>query len=279
MNKLITGERIQFKCSHFLGKINDFNFNPNVLKFQKNKCIDLDNLNNNIPNDEYIFCYTHLLENIDFLIKKLKYFQNNFSLVFHNSDHNFNKEHIKLFDELPLLKTIFTQNINVIDKRIIPLPIGIANSQWIHGNLFAVIDIKNKNIKKINDFYFNFNINTNKKVRTDCFTNVINLGIKWVQNKSYNEYLETLASYKYCICPEGNGIDTHRMWECLYLNVIPICKRNILVEYYSKYFPIIIVDNWIDINKNELINNYEAYYKFINDNPYLDLDKIFIENK
>ena len=64
---------------------------------------------------------------------------------------------------------------------------------------------------------------------------------------SISQILKT-EKHKYAICPEGNGIDTHRFWESLYMNTIPICKRNILVEYYSKYFPIIILNNWNECN-------------------------------
>ena len=53
-------------------------------------------------------------------------------------------------------------------------------------------------------------------------------------------------------CPEGNGIDTHRFWECIYLDVIPICKKNILVQYYSQYFKIIIIEDWDDLDISQL---------------------------
>jgi hypothetical protein len=63
-------------------------------------------------------------------------------------------------------------------------------------------------------------------------------------NKNYREYLIELKKHKYAICPEGNAIDTHRFWECIYMGVIPICKRNKVVEYFSKNFEINIVDDW-----------------------------------
>ena len=44
--------------------------------------------------------------------------------------------------------------------------------------------------------------------------------------KPYKEYLEELAQYRYCLCVRGNGLDTHRFWEALYLGVIPIVINN-----------------------------------------------------
>ena len=38
-------------------------------------------------------------------------------------------------------------------------------------------------------------------------------------------YRRILLNYMFVICPEGNGIDTHRMWEALYLRTIPIIKK------------------------------------------------------
>jgi hypothetical protein len=83
-SKLITGERIQFKCDNFLGTLNDFTFNPNVLRLHKDRCVYLDKLKSEFDNKEFVFCYTHLLSNINLLINKLTYFKNPFKLVFHN---------------------------------------------------------------------------------------------------------------------------------------------------------------------------------------------------
>ena len=39
--------------------------------------------------------------------------QNPFNLVLHNSDGSFNRKDLILFEKLPLLQRIYTQNINV----------------------------------------------------------------------------------------------------------------------------------------------------------------------
>ena len=45
----------------------------------------------------------------------------------------------------------------------------------------------------------------------------------------------------------GNGIDTHRMWETLYLDSIPVVEKNISSREYSK-LPIIYYENIEDVN-------------------------------
>ena len=52
-------------------------------------------------------------------------------------------------------------------------------------------------------------------------------------------YYLNLKKSKFCICPEGNGPDCHRLWESLYLDVIPICKRSIFFEIIAMRFSII----------------------------------------
>tara|TARA_B110000483_G_scaffold216395_1_gene267875 strand:+ start:11480 stop:11737 length:258 start_codon:yes stop_codon:yes gene_type:complete len=76
-----------------------------------------------------------------------------------------------------------------------------------------------------------------------------------------------LKSHYYAICPEGNGLDTHRLWECLYLNVIPICLRNHFIEYFKNTLNLnmIILDNWNELIPNKLNNSIvDNYQKIIN---------------
>jgi hypothetical protein len=246
----ITGENIQFKCDHFVGKKSDFEYNPNVAKF-KERFIYIGN-REAIDNKRFIFCYTHLLTDITELINTLLHLKNPFKLVFHNSDENFDKTHLILFDKLPLLECVHTQNMNVVHKNVHPLPIGLANSMWPHGNSVVHKAIFEKHVDKDKEIYFNFEVNTNLAKRTECFNAIKSLGIPWSNTLPYKEYLIELKRHKFAICPEGNGIDTHRFYECLYMNVIPICKKNILTEHYSKFFPIVLLNEWEELDVSKL---------------------------
>jgi hypothetical protein len=71
-------------------------------------------------------------------------------------------------------------------------------------------------------------------------------GIVFLESVTFKEHITRLSKYKYCICPEGNGVDTHRLWECLYVKTIPIMLKTdfsmLMVEYYK--LPVILVDYW-----------------------------------
>ena len=85
----------------------------------------------------------------------------------------------------------------------------------------------------------------------------------FIDNLPFKDYLYKLSKSKYCICPRGYGLDTHRLWECLYLKVIPIVDRNCVTEYHEN-LGLLIVDDWNLITESFLINNYDKYYKNLN---------------
>lgn len=262
--KIISGESIQLRCDYLIGTKRDLDFNPKLKKISDKRKINIDNMNKPLTINHFskIFCYTHLLMRDDF-ISKMKLINCTFDLYFHNSDLNFTSKYLKIFSQLKNLKDVYTQNIGVDVSRVHPLPIGIANEMWKHGDLNKLnrcIDrVKKNETKKTKNIFFNFSVSTNKSQRDPCKKEIEKKNIPWISNtKSQDEYLTNLSSYKFAICPEGNGYDTHRFWECLYLKVVPICKRNKLVDYYSNIFPVVVLENWKDLDIENLnYNNYK----------------------
>lgn len=56
------------------------------------------------------------------------------------------------------------------------------------------------------------------------------------------------------------------------MKTIPICLKNIITQYYSNLFPVIILDSWSDLSIPNLESSYEEMYqKFNNSNEYLDI--------
>jgi len=287
---IITGEKIQLKCHHYLGNVKDFEYNPKI-GIDNPKNIDIEKLKSSYNNKKIVFCYTHILHKYkDNLKQKFSLFINPFVLVCHNSDHSFNKEFLFLFEIKNLIK-IFSQNVECFHERLTPLPIGISNEfdrikifeikqsmpisvqkslrkandriknknkviKRDHGNLMVLQKIISKKVIKEKLIYFFFDTNTNLKERNKCYQIIQKKGIPIQKKKNFEAYLDLLSSFHYAICPEGNGLDTHRFWECLYLGVIPIVKANFLVKYYSQIFPVIILNDWNDLDINKLKNKW-----------------------
>lgn len=288
---IITGEKIQNLCDYYIGSLDDFNFNP-IIRNQKLKHINIDNYDvENIKslNIKNIFCYTHLIDgeaanfntekcinNLNNIYIILSNITTKFNIIFHNSDGSFKNEHKNIL-VIPNIKNIYTQNLSIEpEEKIIPLPIGIANSMWRHGNLYIWQQILESNtlVNKSNYIYFNFNINTNSIKRKKCYDIITSKNIPNIPNTNYSNYLTILSSYKFAICPEGNGLDTHRFWECLYLKVIPICLKNYITEYYSKIFPIVLLDDWNNVEDNMLNLFYDNVnwdnYNMLNIDNYIN---------
>lgn len=160
------------------------------------------------------------------------------------------------------LKHWYGQNVCVYNDKITSIPIGLEDDKW-----FPQLNKKNKIIQKTQEpknhrnlIYLNHNINTNPKERS--------IPYKLFENKSFakcvfgangqdfDNYLDELYNSKFVICPEGNGTDTHRTWECLYLNTIPIEKRNINNSFYTD-LPICFIDSWEEITEDFLNSEFD----------------------
>ena len=254
MSNIITGEKIQELCDIYIGLPEDFNYNP-IIKKQSLKCLNIVNVTKDWFNPHIIFCYGHRLNNFSNI---MKYIQNPFILVCHNSDENITTKYNDILEH-PKLLFWHAQNVMTKHKKLGLLPIGIANSMWPHGNL-AILDtiIKGETENnKSNDFYFYFSVDTNRKVRSVCKEKIEKKGLIFEQTSlSFEKYLQKLSQYKYAICPPGNGEDCHRLWECLYLGVIPILLRSVFSEKISESFQVILLDDWDDFNAEILLEKY-----------------------
>ena len=68
--------------------------------------------------------------------------------------------------------------------------------------------------------------------------------------------MRDIKSSKFVLCPRGNGIDTHRIWESLYMGSIPI----VIYENAHQLFtdlPILFINDWDEITYDLLNNKYE----------------------
>jgi hypothetical protein len=273
-NIIVTGEKIQQICDVYFGFNEDFDFNP-IIKQQTNKHFNLNNLNIEITNPYYIFCYTHRIKELS---KKIHLFKNNFALVTHNSDGEIRCEpEILNILNCPKLDKWYSQNICFDNPKLHFLPIGIANSMWSHGNINIFNNETNK-IKPANkskNIYFNFNIDTNKSKRLSCFNSLRNK-LAWLDNISPPENIVRLSQHKFCICPEGNGVDTHRLWEALYLKTVPIVIRSEFTNILQKNnIPLVILNSWSELDETKLNYNDHDF----NNSEFLkiiDFYKIFL---
>ena len=162
---------------------------------------------------------------------------------------------------------IYTQNLNINSPKVKLLPIGLANSMWPHGNMVEFYDVVKSTYlhQKSNNIYININPST-YAYRQQVLDKLVKCNWNLSKGKPYKDYLYELSSYYFCLCVRGNGIDTHRFWECQYLNVIPIILKSEWTQSYSN-FPCLILNNW-----NELLH-IDFHKEYLNINrQFLNFD-------
>jgi hypothetical protein len=156
---------------------------------------------------------------------------------------------------------LYSQNVNICDARIESIPIGLENSRWFkhERKREKILDTLQKPKQIKNKVYVNHNILTNPTERTKPYKILKDLPyvtmVHGENGKGYDDYLQNIYNHLFIVCPEGNGIDTHRTWECLYLNTIPIEKRNINNQFYVD-LPICFVNDWTEITEEFLDKEY-----------------------
>jgi len=249
---IITGERLEEMCDAYLGDQSDFLYNPRIAK-QSHKHMPLQSVPMLWNNPLLLFCYGHRIHDFRRILSQL---QNDFILVTHNSDQNITSECVDILEH-PRLRFWHAQNVLVNHSKLGGIPIGVANSMWGHGDVAALGRVIASCPSKSNNFYFYFNIGTNVAARSLCKDILETKGLRFDSAASdFESYLRHMSSHKYAICPPGNGIDSHRIWEAMYLGVIPICLRSVFTEKVNRQFPIILLDSWADLDAEALLNVY-----------------------
>jgi len=251
---IITGDRILGLCDFVILTRDIYNFHRDIDKYAKDVIIIRDFLKVNIDllngyfkshcekkgvDTVKLFVYTHILDAFQkyifpYLDKSIHYI-----LYVHNSDHVFDDSYSTLINS-PNVKHIYAQNINLENyEKLSLLPIGIANSMWPHGDLvtFYTVMAETYKFKKSHSIYVNINPNT-YAYRREILESINRYGhLEMSSGKPYVEYLRELANNRFCLCIRGNGVDTHRLWESLYLGVIPVIinNKNTNMDYHVKY--------------------------------------------
>lgn len=252
---IISGDRILGLCDFVLTTPEIYNFHKNIEKYAKDVILikRFENINMKLLNSYFresckkrdvdyvkIFIYTHMLS--DFRKYVFQNLDNSINYVFylHNSDHSFGDENKELL-ESSIVKKIYAQNIdtNVDSNKLCLLPIGIANSMWNHGDILKLYKTMSNTYwrRKENSIYVNINPKT-YSYRGIVLDKIKSYGMLEISDsRPYDEYLNELSKYRFCLCLRGNGIDTHRFWESLYLGVIPVILNNktTACDNFTKY--------------------------------------------
>jgi hypothetical protein len=189
-----------------------------------------------------------------------------FTLITHNGDTVIDEKLASLGFASGKIAKWFATNTIARLPNLVPVPAGLENLRFHFNGVPKLFDHFRQlppNSKKPR-ILFGFSINTNPAERQPAFDLLSRYLLAeplpgW---PSPPKYLKILFSYMFVAAPPGNGLDTHRAWEALYLGVIPILKRSPLTEsFQSLGLPIWIIDSWDELSglsETDLRNRYKT---------------------
>ena len=207
---------------------------------------DLTELHLNLQNHDLksVYLLTELLDSFESVLKISK-FRIEKLIIGESDDHNYVS---RLTSLLTKVDEIYANHLIGFHPRIHALPVGIERQAYRSGG-------------QINDF--------RKKLDNDPNKRNIQILVAWNNDTNMNrrKHLKKFESQKrvfiirnrvhartfhsmlrktlFVPCPAGNGIDTHRVWEAIYLGAVPVILES---EFCGDaIWPVIVVKNWSEL--------------------------------
>lgn len=161
-----------------------------------------------------------------------------FNIIIHNSDRSFTPE---VFKSMKAFRHIYAINTTFQHPNLTTIPLGFVDKQLPFIESFV-----DKTLPRDIEIYCNFTTCTNAPKRNECLAVFQNdQRVVTETNLPVAEYYNRLCRSKFVLCPEGTGMDTHRVYEALLCGATPVVLRNSLSHLYEK-LPVCIVNSWTD---------------------------------
>lgn len=162
-----------------------------------------------------------------------------FTIVVHNSDRPFGQ--VQLGALLPISRHIYAINTTVDHPRLTTIPLGFVDKQ-----LPFLASFRRPDGPRDIAIYANFTQTTNDEKRRACISAFKDdPRVTWRSGLSVPEYYTDLCRSQFVLCPEGTGMDTHRVYEALFCGATPVVLQNSLADLYAR-LPVCRVDAWTD---------------------------------
>lgn len=225
-----------------------------------------------VKTGDILFVKTDYLD--EFIQHCLPSLPDSLKLITHNSDINIEKNP---FEDKLNNKSIywFAQNLKIdfnSSQYIHPLPIGFENRNWLKNGKLSILKNTKITENKKDRILCAFNTSTNEQ-RIEILHNLdLNNNVDYLRRAKHKDYLRALSEYKLSVCPEGNGLDTHRIWESLLVETLPIVKKSTFtINLSSLGIPLMIIDDWKELqrlDKKQIEDIYSAKHIELKEKKY-----------
>lgn len=169
--------------------------------------------------------------------------------------------------------TIYAANAVVFNEKIHPFPHGIERIMYEGYNHHELLEeALNRNVEPYKGLLVCHRDDTGARGSIkDMFKDK-----DWATvapKLEYEDYLQAIQDHKFVLCPSGNGIESARNWETLYMKRVPIFKRHPYLEEMFKDFPALFVDEWEEVTE-ELLAKHDYLYE---EAQKMDMNKLSLD--
>lgn len=185
-------------------------------------------------------------------------------LTLGHSDSRTSKLYSGLLIKTLGLKAVFGSNTDPSCENVQSVPLGITNNTretQFHplfgdeSHFFAADSESEFPSEFYPRLYANFTAQNNASVRKPLIDSLKTLPSTFEVSHDQPEFTEKgrvrflsmCRTTNFVLCPEGNGIDTHRLWETLYMGGVPIVKRHPYMNSFFEILPVVQVAKWTDL--------------------------------
>jgi hypothetical protein len=162
------------------------------------------------------------------------------------------------------LEQVFSTNLRPVRGFSTSLPLGLTNDSnespihailGNHSHLVRASEDSNIADSYMGSLLINFTVGNSSKNRRPIIDLLPRLKREYKIIESapdFSEvgrinYLKSLRTTNLVLCPEGNGIDTHRLWETLYMGGVPVIITNPYLNSITHDLPVIHLKSWDDL--------------------------------
>ena len=201
-------------------------------------------------------------------------------LITHNGDEDQPSDDNARYLNHPNLIHWFAQNCDRVHEKLTCIPIGIENRQWgppsidgSHGSMPELLlgmmssrmpsytarelALTARNDNKYQHTWAYFPRTTHSS-RNDLMSILETSNLQWVRTSGatdvgkyfVTDFYRNILQHVAIVCPRGNGRDTHRAWESLYLGRVIITLHSPADKLWDG-FPVILLNSWEDLPTHE----------------------------
>ena len=247
----------------------EFYISAKVSKVCEPKELD-ENTVQEVQSNDVVFVKTDFLKNNYFQSIILPKIKNDFILISGISSYTVDNYHTII--DNPHVKKWYCTNPPIRHEKVVGLPIGFEEKERDGGNQQVLLSFYGNTFSKIDKILLPYHTASTNSSRKNSIEYLKTLPFVDVQQEKLNfkDYLELLSQYKYCICLEGAGYDTHRNYECLLVGTVPIMSNSNIRYIYDDWdLPSVFVDDWKQVDHSLFNSLYSSDFDFASTEKFL----------